>query len=104
MRLDCGQRTGIDIAETSIEIAQRAAENMGVVVDFRVMGAENTDFEAHTFDINVCDGVLHDMVLAKAYPGIARILKREGFVIAVEALGHYPLINWYRNRTPYLEP
>jgi len=93
---------GIDISGASIEIAKRNAADMGVVVDFRVMDAEYTEFEPHTFDVVMCSGVLHHMVLAKAYPEIARILKPEGSVIALEALGHNPLINWYRKRTPYL--
>jgi SAM-dependent methyltransferase len=83
-------------------LAEKAAEDTGVVVDFRVMDAENTEFEPDTFDIVLCTGTLHHMELTKAYAELARILKFEGSVIALEAIGHNPLINWYRNRTPYL--
>jgi ubiquinone/menaquinone biosynthesis C-methylase UbiE len=94
--------TGIDISPRSIEIAREKAKEQGVVVDFRVMDAENTDFGSATFDMVVCNGVLHHLDLTTAYREIARILKPDGMVIALECLGHNPLINWYRRRTPYL--
>lgn len=94
--------TGIDISPVSIEISKANASQAGVQVDFRVMDAEHTEFPADTFDVVVCAGVLHHMDLQAAYPEIARILKPDGKVVALEALGHNPLINWYRARTPDL--
>ena len=96
------QATGIDVSAASIGLARDKAAEAGVAPDFRVMDAEHTDFEPGTFDIVVCSGVLHHMDLLKAYAEIARVLKPRGVVIAWEALGHNPLINWYRKRTPYL--
>lgn len=93
---------GIDISPRSIAAAKLAAEHEGVNVEFIVMDAERTTFQDETFDIVVCSGVLHHMELGRAYPEIARVLKPNGHVIALEALGHNPLINWYRRRTPYL--
>lgn len=93
---------GIDISEASLIIARESAAEAGVSVDFRVMDGEDTDFESGTFDIVVVSGVLHHVDLPTAYPEIARILKPDGKVIALEALGHNPLINLYRNRTLYL--
>lgn len=91
-----------DISDRSIELAREKAAAAGLVVDFHVLDAENTGLAAASFDIVVCSGVLHHMDLNYAYPEIARILKPNGTVIALECLGHNPLINWYRKRTPYL--
>ena len=94
--------TGIDISDTSIEIAQKAAQESGVTVDFHAMDGESMGFPNATFDVIVCSGCLHHMDLHQAYPEIARVLKPGGAVLAVEALGHNAFINWYRRSTPHL--
>ncbi len=97
-----GRVTGIDLSSVSIEMARRKARSAGVSAEFMVADAENTGFPDQTFDIVICAGVLHHMDFSKAYREIARVLRRDGTVIALEALGHNPLINWYRRRTPHL--
>ena len=49
-----------------------------------------------------CSAVLHHIDLDKAYPEIARVFKPLGQVICSEPLVYNPLIQWYRERTPYL--
>ena len=93
---------GIDISGEGIKLAKQKAVDQGISVDFKVMDAENTNFEPNTFDVIVCSGVLHHMELITSYPEIARILKPDGTVIVLEAWDGNPLIRWYRNRTPYL--
>ena len=70
-------------------------------IDFRVMDAERLDFPDRTFDL-VPVAVLHHLDLSLAYPGVARVLRPGGSAIFVEPLGHNPLINAYRRRTPSL--
>ncbi len=97
-----GTVTGIDLSNTSIELARRKAGEAGVTAAFQVGDAENTGFPSQMFDIVICAGVLHHMDPARAFREVARVLKSDGTVIALEALGHNPLINLYRRLTPYL--
>lgn len=66
------------------------------------MDAENLDFAADTFDVIVCNGVLHHLDIDAALPELARVLKPDGVIVAMEALGYNPLINLYRKMTPHL--
>jgi hypothetical protein len=42
------------------------------------------------------------MDLAKAYPEMHRITRTGGRILCVEALGHNPIIQRFRDRTPHL--
>lgn len=94
--------TGIDISSNSIERCQDLAREGGLQEDtrFLVMDAENLAFEPATFDLVTCMGVLHHLDIRNAYREIAKVLKPDGEVICVEALGHNPIINLYRRMTP----
>ncbi len=96
--------TGIDISPVAVEQGrQRAAsEQLEGRIEFRVMDAERLDFESGAFDLVCGSAVLHHLDLSLAYPEIARVLRPGGAAIFVEPLGHNPLINAYRNRTPEL--
>ncbi len=95
---------GIDISDAEIETAKRKADSEGVAdsTHFQVMDAEKMTFADDTFDVIVCSGVLHHLDLQRAYPELARVLKPDGKIIAVEALGYNPIINLYRKLTPHL--
>lgn len=95
---------GIDISDESIKTATNAAAEADYAdkIRFSVMDAENLEFEDEFFDFIVCNGVLHHLDLAKAYPELFRVLKTNGQVICKEALGYNPVIQWYRKRTPHL--
>jgi SAM-dependent methyltransferase len=102
---DRGARvTGIDISPVAVEQGRRRAaeERLGDQIDFRVMDAERLDFPDRTFDLVCGSAVLHHLDLSLAYPEIARVLRPGGSAIFVEPLGHNPLINAYRRRTPAL--
>ena len=64
------------------------------------MNAEDMSFEDNYFDVIYGTGILHHLDLAKSYESIARKLKKGGTGIFIEPLGHNPLINGFRNKTP----
>jgi ubiquinone/menaquinone biosynthesis C-methylase UbiE len=95
---------GIDISNVEIQTAINRVKNNNLYdrVTFKVMDAEQMDFNDNFFDVIVCTGVLHHLDLNRAFPEISRVLKKGGLVICLEALGYNPLINLYRKLTPHL--
>jgi len=95
---------GLDISDVSIMNAARDAAAAGVAERCRfVQGdCERTDFPDGSFDIILCCGMLHHLDLSRAFHELHRILASGGQIMAVEALGHNPLINLYRRLTPNL--
>lgn len=98
------QVIGIDISDTAIEqMSERAKERqLTDHVSFRRMNAEVLEFPDQHFDVICGRAILHHLDLRKAFSEIARTLKPGGHSIFVEPLGHNPVINAYRNRTPDL--
>ncbi|MFN2462438.1 MAG: class I SAM-dependent methyltransferase [Candidatus Dormibacteria bacterium] len=95
--------SAIDISDTAIQMARATASEKGILgVDFRVMNAESLDYPDAAFDLILGSAVLHHLDLDKAGPELARVMKPGGRGIFIEPLGHNPLINWYRRRTPHL--
>ena len=95
---------GIDISSEEISTAKNRLSSAGFeeISDFQVMDAENMSFEDDSFDMIICNGVLHHLDIDAALPELARVLKPGGMIIAMEALGYNPLIQLYRNLTPQL--
>lgn len=95
---------GIDISDESIKTCVKRACESGYqdICTFAVMDAEKLEFEDSSFDAIVCSGVLHHLDLKYAYPELSRVLKPDGRIICIEALGYNPLINWYRKKTMHL--
>ncbi|MFB5266666.1 methyltransferase domain-containing protein [Paenibacillus enshidis] len=93
---------GIDISDVAVEKANAKAEQEGLAhkMEFLVMDAEKLEFPDNTFDLICGNGILHHLDLHKSYRELARTIKPDGKAIFTEPLGHNPLINWYRNRTP----
>jgi SAM-dependent methyltransferase len=96
--------TGIDLSEVAIERAAEEARREGVAgrCAFRLMNAERLEFEESSFDLICGTGILHHLDLDGAYSEIARTLRPTGHAVFVEPLGHNPVINLYRRRTPEL--
>lgn len=94
--------TAIDLSPVAIEHACQEARRQGVEerIDFRVMNAEALDLEADSFDLVCGLGVIHHLDLSPAIREVARVLRPSGTAVFVEPLGHNPIINLYRNRTP----
>jgi SAM-dependent methyltransferase len=66
------------------------------------MNAEAMEFPDGAFDVAFGRGILHHLALERAYGELARVLKPGGVALFLEPLGHNPLVNWYRARTPEL--
>jgi ubiquinone/menaquinone biosynthesis C-methylase UbiE len=96
--------TGIDISDVAIDLATQRGAELGLAeqVRFCRMDAEQLDFEDASFDLVCGSSILHHLDLERAYGEIARVLRPGGRGVFVEALGHNPLINLYRRRTPQL--
>lgn len=96
--------TGIDISPVAVERGRRHAADAGLAdcVTFEVMDAESLGFDDKSFDLVCGAGILHHLDLDRAYAEIARVLAPGGAATFVEPLGHNPLINAYRRRTPEL--
>lgn len=95
---------GIDISSVAIKRAANTANERGIDdrTRFQLMDAEALRFDDHSFDTVCGSGILHHLDLDRAYREIARVLKPDGEAIFLEPLGHNPLINLYRRRTPHL--
>lgn len=95
---------GLDISDVSVRNAREAAVAAGVGdrCIFVQGDCENTELPDNCIDVVLCCGMLHHLDLARAYPELHRILAPDGRLLGVEALGHNPLIQLYRNRTPHM--
>ncbi len=83
--------TGIDLADTSIALAQQYAAHAGVTADFLLMDGEAMLFEDETFDVVYAHGVLQyaadpDAIIRESY----RVLKPGGRLIAMV----YNRVSW----------
>ena len=91
---------GMDISGVVIERARATASERGSAARFEVAEAEALPFEDSTFDLAFGSSVLHHLELAPAVAEMVRVLRPTATGVFYEPLGHNPLINWYRNRTP----
>lgn len=91
---------GIDISDYAIEFLSKEAEEENLDIDYQVMNAEDMTFEDDYFDVIYGTGILHHLDLDKSFSNIADKLKDDGTAIFIEPLGHNPLINGFRNKTP----
>lgn len=94
--------TAIDLSPVALAQAGRQAREQGLSsrITCRTMDAEHLDFCDNSFDRVIGSGILHHLDLRKAYGEVARVLRPHGQAIFAEPLGHNPLINFYRTRTP----
>jgi SAM-dependent methyltransferase len=94
--------TGIDISPVAIDVSATIAAERGLTVEFTEMNAERLEFPTRSFDLICGASILHHLDLDTCGAQIARCLRPDGIAAFVEPLGHNPLINYYRNRTPQL--
>ena len=91
---------GIDISDYAINHLSEEAKKQGLAIDYRVMNAEDMTYPDDMFDTIYGSGILHHLDLDKSYKSIADKLKPSGKAVFIEPLGHNPLINGFRNKTP----
>jgi SAM-dependent methyltransferase len=96
------QVIAVDLSPIAIEGARERARQAGVHdrIDFRVMNAEQLTLEPASFDFVCGLGVLHHLDIAAGLRELTRVMKPTARAVFVEPMGHNPLINAYRNRTP----
>jgi len=98
-----GTLDGIDISDNAIATANDKARRHGIEnARFQMMNAEALRFADDSFDVVFGSGILHHLELNKAFSEIARVLRPGGTAVFLEPLGHNPVLNWYRERTPGL--
>jgi ubiquinone/menaquinone biosynthesis C-methylase UbiE len=93
--------TGIDISPERIKRATAEARARKVEnVSFRVMNAERLEFEDNSFDLICGTSIIHHLDLDRSSAELVRTLKPTGQAVFLEPLGHNPVINAFRRRTP----
>lgn len=95
---------GLDISDISVANARETAAALALTdrCVFIQGDCEATELPDSSVDTILCSGMLHHLDLSRAYPELFRILRPGGKVLGVEAFGHNPLIQLYRNLTPHL--
>lgn len=94
---------GIDISDVAIAQAGLLAARRGIAnTSFRVENAEAMQLPDRSVDVVAGSGIVHHLDIAKAMREVRRVLRPGGIAIFAEPLGHNPVLNWYRNRTPEL--
>jgi ubiquinone/menaquinone biosynthesis C-methylase UbiE len=91
----------IDLSDVALQKAQKRLRDRGCTnVSFGAMNAEYLGLADRSCDFVAGKSVIHHLDLDRALPELARVLKPGGMAIFLEPLGHNPLINAYRRRTP----
>lgn len=97
---------GLDISDVSIKNAQKKLNELQINDQKKLFffqgDCENTNLPYSSIDVVLCSGMLHHLNLEKAYKELFRLLRPGGIIIGIEALGHNPFIQIYRNITPHL--
>ncbi len=94
---------GIDISDQAIRRARELAAERGLAhCQFAVMDAQAMTFDDNMFDLIYGRGIIHHLELSKCFPEIARVLRPGGSAVFYEPMGHNPLINGFRRKTPEL--
>jgi len=92
----------VDIAPRMVEVAGALAARHGVAdrVALHVAPGERLPFTDGSFDAVFGHDVLHHLDLERARDEIRRVLVPGGRAVFVEPLGHNPILNLFRDRSP----
>lgn len=97
------QFRGIDISECAIARASASALEAGLRhSSFATMDAEKLTFPDREFDLVFGRGIIHHLCLERAFAEVRRVLRPEGIAVFYEPMGHNPVLNQFRQRTPNL--
>ncbi|RWO10279.1 MAG: class I SAM-dependent methyltransferase [Mesorhizobium sp.] len=99
----CRSLTGIDISDVAVNKAKGRASALGSTnATFLAMNAEAMSFEDNKFDLVYGRGIIHHLDLDRCFSDVVRVLKPNGVASFYEPMGHNPLLNAYRKRTPLI--
>jgi SAM-dependent methyltransferase len=92
----------VDISPRMVDVSRRLVERLGVAerVTFHVAPGEQLPFGDGSFDAAFGHDVLHHLDLERARDEIRRVVVPGGRAVFVEPLGHNPLLNLFRERSP----
>jgi SAM-dependent methyltransferase len=97
----CHSLTGIDISDVAVNKANTRALRAGFSnAHFLAMNAEAMTFPDNSFDLVYGRGIIHHLDLDKCFSELARVLRCGRSASFFEPLGHNPVLNAYRKRTP----
>src|SRR5262249_36960492 len=92
---------GIDVSDQAIDRARRTAAAPGAAnASFHVMDAARLAFPDQSFDLIFGRGILHHLDVGASFAELRRVLRPGGAAVFLEPMGHNPLINAFRRRTP----
>ena len=98
---ECKSIHGLDLSDVAINQAKKIAMEKGLAnATFSAGNAEEMTFESNAFDFVFGSSILHHLDLDKAYAELYRVTRPGGCALFLEPLGHNPLINAYRVKTP----
>ena len=88
----------IDLSEKSLTNAKKLVEKKGLQqkIRFFKMDCEQMDFEDNSFDVVFDGGTFSSLNIKKAFPELARVLRKDGMLIGIETFGHNPVANLKR--------
>jgi ubiquinone/menaquinone biosynthesis C-methylase UbiE len=89
--------TGIDISSKSVEVAKELARKYSVNAEYFEMDCENLTFNDNRFDIIFNYGTFSSLDMNKAIKELCRVLKPDGYLLAIETLGNNPVFKLKRS-------
>jgi len=91
-----------DLSPGMVDVARRLAERLGVGkrIRFDVGPGESMEYPDDSFDLVFGHDVLHHMDLVEAMREVRRVLIPGGRAVFAEPLGHNPVLNHFRERSP----
>lgn len=90
----------INISESELERGVEISKSTLINPNFKIMDANNLDFEDKSFDVVFGFGILHHLEYTKALDEILRVLKSDGKMIFFEPLDNNPVGKVVRFLTP----
>ena len=98
----CRSLVGIDISDVAVERANSRARQIGAAnrAQFLAMNAEAMEFPDASFDLVYGRGIIHHLDLERCFAEVSRVLRPGGVASFFEPMGHNPVLNAYRRRTP----
>ncbi len=91
---------GTELAPLSVQANNELKDKVNGNLFFILDDVENMSLPSDSVDVVICSGMLHHVDLNRAIPEIARVLKTNGKILAIEALKYNPVFNLYRKLTP----